>query len=57
MSWEIVWKVVFVALLIAFAGMSVLVTIFGASDIRKLLLALREESDQRPSETDDGSGS
>lgn len=47
MSWELLWKFVFVMVLFLFAVMSVLVTIRGARDIRKLLAAFqREEAEQ-----------
>lgn len=54
MSWVIIWKVVFVALLSAFGLMSVLVMVRGAADIRKLLAALKDEADQADSVASDG---
>lgn len=43
MSWELLWKVVLVAVVGLFALMAILVTVLGARDIRKLLRGLREE--------------
>jgi hypothetical protein len=40
--WELIWQVVFIAILLAFALMSVLVTIFGAKDIGTLVGRLRQ---------------
>ncbi len=42
MSWELLWKVVLVTLIVALALMSVLVTIRGAADIRNLMAELKE---------------
>ena len=46
MTWEIVWKIVFVIVMAAFAVMAVAVTFLGARDIKRLLSALRESSDE-----------
>ena len=40
MNWQLIWQVVFVALMFGFAAMSVLVIINGARDVRKLLSKL-----------------
>ncbi|MFK5924540.1 MAG: hypothetical protein QM496_20380 [Verrucomicrobiota bacterium] len=45
MTWILLWKTLFVVVMIVFALMSVLVTVFGAKDIKKLLKALSEESE------------
>lgn len=50
MSWELLWKVVFVGVIGVFAVMSVLVTIFGARDIKRLLGELEQERDEADSE-------
>lgn len=43
MNWELIWKFVLVTILTVFAAMSVLVTIFGARDIKRLLVQLDEQ--------------
>ena len=43
MTWELIWKAVFIGFLAAFAGMSVFVTILGARDIKQLLTDLRNQ--------------
>jgi len=45
MNWELIWKVVFIVVIGMFAVMSVLVTVFGAFDIKQLLNKLGEEDD------------
>lgn len=45
MSWMLLWKVMFVVVMLAFAVMACLVTVLGARDIRKLLKALGERGD------------
>lgn len=45
MSWELLWKVVLIAVVGAFSLMAILVTILGARDIKKLLRKLRDEED------------
>ncbi|MEQ9410808.1 MAG: hypothetical protein RIK87_24060 [Fuerstiella sp.] len=45
MNWELIWKVVFIAVVSVFAVMSVLVTVLGAKDIRRLLKHLKDTSD------------
>ncbi len=42
MTWILFWKVFFVLVMIVFALMSILVTVFGAKDIKRLLKALGE---------------
>ncbi|MCH2211696.1 MAG: hypothetical protein MK110_10355 [Fuerstiella sp.] len=44
MNWPLIWQIVFVGLLLAFAVMSVLIVINGAHDIRRLLSYLEETS-------------
>lgn len=46
MTWILFWKVFFVLVMIIFALMSVLVTVFGAKDIKKLLKALGESGEK-----------
>ena len=41
--WIVLWKVVLIVALLAFAAMSVVVTIGGASDLRKLVKRLSEK--------------
>ena len=43
MTWLLFWKVMFVVVMIIFAIMSCLVTVFGAKDIKKMLKALGKE--------------
>lgn len=45
MTWMLFWKIVFVAVLAIFAVMTVLTTIYGARDVRKLLRDLDEEQE------------
>lgn len=40
MTWMLLWKVMFVVVMLVFAVMATLVTVLGARDIRKLLKAL-----------------
>jgi hypothetical protein len=47
MNWELLWKVVLLATLAAFAAMAVLVTIGGARDIRRLLRRLGDDEQRR----------
>jgi hypothetical protein len=47
MSWELLWKISLIGVLVAFAVLSVLVTILGAIDIKTLLKRLGED---RPEE-------
>ncbi|MEO2031736.1 MAG: hypothetical protein ABGZ35_06600 [Planctomycetaceae bacterium] len=42
MNWQLIWQVVFVGLLFGFGGMSVLVIINGARDVRRLIAHLEE---------------
>ena len=46
MTWELFWQIVLVGVVAAFAVMSVLVTVLGARDIRKLLTGLKEEDEE-----------
>lgn len=55
MNWEMIWQAVFLILLAAFAMMSVLVTICGAQDIRRLLTHLRAAEDASSEEQETGS--
>ena len=43
MTWELVWKIVFIGFLVVFAGMAASVTMLGARDIKRLLSQLRDE--------------
>ncbi len=45
MTWMLFWKIVFIAVLGLFAVMTVLTTINGAKDVRRLLKELDEEAD------------
>lgn len=42
MTWILFWKIVFVAVMAVFALMAVLVSLFGARDIRRLIAGLRD---------------
>lgn len=44
MNWELIWKVVFIGVVVVFAMMSVLVTVLGAKDIKRLLQHLSDTS-------------
>ena len=46
MTWELFWKIVLIGVVSAFALMSVLVTVLGARDIRKLLKRLKDDEEQ-----------
>ncbi len=50
MTWILFWKIVLILALALFAVMAVLVAIFGALDIGKLLRALRHLEDETPEE-------
>ena len=45
MTWELIWKVVLIAVLAIFGIMAVLVSILGARDIKRLLIGLRDQDD------------
>ena len=47
MSWMLFWKIVFLAVLSLFAVMSVLTSILGARDIRKLFRKLNDENEEK----------
>lgn len=47
MTWELVWKIVFCGFLIAFAVMSLFVTVLGARDVKRLLKSLREDEPEQ----------
>ena len=44
MSWILLWKIMFVVVMVIFFVMACLVTVFGAQDIKKLIKALGKES-------------
>ncbi|MEZ6131779.1 MAG: hypothetical protein R3C59_24230 [Planctomycetaceae bacterium] len=46
MNWEWIWKVVFIVVTSLFALMSVLVTILGALDVKRLLQRLKDANDE-----------
>ena len=54
MSWMLLWKIMLVVAMVAFAGMAVVVTVGGFHDIRKLVTRLRE--DLAAEERDPGAG-
>ena len=61
MNWLVFWKVMFIAVMVIFALMSVLVTVLGARDIKRLIAGLKNPDDANPSSenpppTVDGSG-
>lgn len=41
--WETLWKTIFLATIVVFAGMSIWVTIGGFQDIKKLFARLKED--------------
>jgi len=43
MTWILFWKIMFIVVMIVFAVMACMVTVFGARDIKKLLKSLGEE--------------
>lgn len=47
MTWELIWKSVFIAVISAFAVMSIVVTILGARDIKRLLKHLRDQDKEK----------
>ena len=47
MTWELVWKTVFIGFSVTFAVMSVFVTILGARDVKRLLAGLRSQEIDR----------
>ena len=47
MNWMLLWKIVFVVVLALFATMTVLTTIYGARDVRRLLRSLDEDQADR----------
>lgn len=62
MNWMVFWKILFVAVMVIFALMSVLVTVLGARDIKRLIVGLKKRDDdanpsaEKPPPTVDGSG-
>lgn len=46
MTWELIWKIVFIVVLSLFAVMAVAVTVLGARDVRKLLARLKDEQSE-----------
>jgi hypothetical protein len=46
MTWELLWKLVFIIVLSAFAVMSIVVTLLGARDIKRLLQRLRDQDEE-----------
>ena len=47
MTWELIWKLVFIIVLSSFAVMSIVVTVLGARDIKRLLQQLRDEDEEQ----------
>jgi hypothetical protein len=46
MTWELIWKLVFIIVLSAFAVLSIVVTVLGARDIKRLLKHLRDQDQE-----------
>jgi hypothetical protein len=46
MSWELIWKTIFIFILCAFAVMAVVTTVLGARDVKDLLRDLKEDEEQ-----------
>ncbi len=53
MTWMLFWKILFIAVMVVFTVMSVLVTVLGAGDIRRLLAGLRDDAIEADSESAD----
>jgi hypothetical protein len=47
MTWELIWKLVFIIVLSTFGVMSIVVTILGARDIKRLLRHLRDQDQEK----------
>ena len=47
MNWELLWKAVFIVVAGMFGLMSVLVTILGARDVKRLLQHLKDSGDDK----------
>ncbi len=47
-TWALIWKVMFIGVMVGFAGMSVWVTIGGWRDIKSLLRKLKDDADDDP---------
>lgn len=61
MTWMLFWKIMFVLVMAVFAVMSILVTVLGARDIRRLLSGLKDDASadadpSRPRPEVDGDG-
>ena len=48
MEWMTIWKVVFVVSLALFAVLTVVTTVLGAGDVRRLFQRLEDERQRRP---------
>ncbi len=46
MTWELLWKIVFIGVVSLFALLSVLVTILGARDVKRMLKELKSEESE-----------
>lgn len=45
MTWMLFWQILFIAVMVVFTLMSVMVTVLGARDIRRLLAGLRDDAE------------
>jgi hypothetical protein len=53
MTWELLWKILFVVIVALFVVMAVVTTIGGARDIKRLLIHLRNPEEDDPSADSD----
>ena len=53
-SWMLLWKIVFVAGVAVFAGMSVWVIVAGYRDIKRLLQNIKKSHEAEQTPTDEG---
>ncbi len=44
MNWELIWKIIFIFILCAFAVLAVFTTVLGARDVKNLLQDLNKDS-------------
>ncbi len=50
MNWELIWKIIFIFIMCAFAVMAVFTTVLGAKDVKNLLQDLNKENDEESEE-------
>ena len=52
MSWELLWKIIFIIIMVAFALMAVATTILGAKDVKNLLRDLNRDDESEDGDKD-----